>query len=78
MRMALSEDTLLQNFLFHVVQSASNLQTLSCYFNRCYECDLGCGAVALSLPQLAPLHALELEEGPWASRRCLLAVYIAL
>ena len=76
--MALSEGTRLRQFLFEVVHSASNLRTLRCSFNRFYEGDVGCGAVALSFPQLARLRALELEEGPYASRRCFIAVYIAL
>ena len=76
--MALSEGTPLRQFLLEVVHLASNLRTLSCSFNRFYEGDVGCGDIALSFPQLARLRALELEEGPYPSPRCFIAVYIAL
>ena len=71
-------DTLLRQFLFEVAHLASNLQTLSCSIDICREAEVDCGAVADSFPQLARLHALELKEGPDASRRCFLAVYLAL
>ena len=76
--MPLGEGTLLRQFLCEAVPLASNLRTLSCSVISFDKCEFGCGTVALYFPQLARLHVLELEEGRYVSRRCFLAVYIAL
>ena len=66
---ALSVDTLLRQFLFVVVHSASNLQTLRCFISSRNDWEIDCGAVAPSFPQLAHLHALDLVEEFYSTRR---------
>ena len=72
-----SKDT--SQFLSEVVDSASNLQTLSFSLNRYYDSDLDCATVAPFFPQLAHLRALELREPLRSSGdlRCLRAVCIS-